>query len=407
MVTTDDLDITENEIRFRVQNPDKFSKFRYKEITEGVSIVVGKLKDTDKWETQAYRFNRETFSPSEATEWLNKHDIKYEASRLFNFKNLTWKMPIHAQVVETPEELKSVFPHLKVISITGTAIDDTINANEWSLSKDELPEVAQQLIGKQLTINHSPNIEDVMGKITDTKTFDNHVDFTAEIMTEDSNVLVPILSGNVDSVSIEADAESSCSVCGKNYIGSLKPCRCSESHPVIRNVKVERLSIVANPAYKNTKFVPVNFAAAIKNKLNEGDEFSMEKTNTVKVAEEEKVEDVTPKDSVLLKEGIDELKKLLGEAIPLLKKFGEKKAEEEEKEPEEKKEDEDKTAEKKETSKKIKASTDKTKSMALVDTSHDNTPPKEVVEKIASKDTTQWMAELINGRKRMDNNGGN
>ncbi len=396
MVTTDDLDITENEIRFRVQPPDRFEKFRYKEITEGVSIVVGKLKDSDKWETQAYRFNKEKYSPSEAVGWLNKHDVKYEASKLFNFKNLTWKMPIKAQVVETPQELKSVFPNLKVISITGTAIDDTVNANEWSLSKDELPEVANQLIGKQLTINHSPNIEDVMGRITDTKTHDNHVDFTAEIMTEDSNILVPILSGNVDSVSIEADAESSCSVCGKNYIGSLKPCKCSDAHPVIRNVKVERLSIVANPAYANTKFVPVNFAAAIKNKLNEGGEI-MEKTmdeNKKVSAEEKSKEDV-------LKADIDELKKLLGETISSLKKFGEKKAEEEKEPEEEEEEEEEKVTEKKKTSKKI-ASVDKTKSMSMVDTSHDNIPPAEMEKMKANKNPDQWMAEIIDGRKRMD-----
>ncbi|MDP2363540.1 MAG: hypothetical protein Q8M94_07185, partial [Ignavibacteria bacterium] len=240
----------------------------------------------------------------------------------------------------------------------------------------------------------SPNIEDVMGKITDTKTHDNHVDFTAEIMTEDSNILIPILSGNVDSVSIEADADSACSVCGKNYIGCLKPCKCSEAHPVIRNVKVERLSIVANPAYKYTKFVPMNFAAAIQNKFLEGEKIMSEKTDE-KIVAEEKKEDVSLK---AFEDIVEQLKALSAKIDEIGKKFEDKKAEKETEE--EKKPEEEEEVEKKKSSKKI-ASVDKTKSMAVVDTSHDNTPPAEMKLK-ASKDSNAWMAEILEGRRRMD-----
>ena len=69
-----------NEHAARVRDPKLFVKdsFRRKEIAPGVSIIIGKLKsDPDgPMVVQAYRFDKNKFTPEEAREWLKKHNIK-------------------------------------------------------------------------------------------------------------------------------------------------------------------------------------------------------------------------------------------------------------------------------------------------------------------------------------------
>jgi hypothetical protein len=67
-----------NEHAARVVSPDEFEpdSFRRKVIAPGVSIVVGKLKDGDgKMVTQAYRFDKDKYTPAEAKKWLKDNDI--------------------------------------------------------------------------------------------------------------------------------------------------------------------------------------------------------------------------------------------------------------------------------------------------------------------------------------------
>lgn len=63
----------------RVRNPDDFQQdsFRSKEITDGIRIIAGKLKGKSKMAVQAYRFNREKFTPDQARAWLKEHKIDY------------------------------------------------------------------------------------------------------------------------------------------------------------------------------------------------------------------------------------------------------------------------------------------------------------------------------------------
>lgn len=80
-----EIDTKPNELRFRMQNPNKFDRdsFRRKQITKGVSIILGCPKEngTSFWdgkcrgamETQALRFSREYFTKQEAAQWISKH----------------------------------------------------------------------------------------------------------------------------------------------------------------------------------------------------------------------------------------------------------------------------------------------------------------------------------------------
>jgi len=66
-----------NEHSARVRNPGDFTRFRSKEIADGIRIILGKLKNKNAWDTQAYRFDVAKFTAAEAKQWLKEHDVKY------------------------------------------------------------------------------------------------------------------------------------------------------------------------------------------------------------------------------------------------------------------------------------------------------------------------------------------
>jgi hypothetical protein len=72
--------------RYRVQDPDKFERFRVKEITEGVKITVGKIKNSERWEVQNYMFDKKRFKKREQVrKWLDTH-LKSEIQTLLDFR---------------------------------------------------------------------------------------------------------------------------------------------------------------------------------------------------------------------------------------------------------------------------------------------------------------------------------
>jgi hypothetical protein len=72
--------------RYRVAEPDKFEKFRVKEITKGIKITLGKVKGSERWEIQNYMFDKKTFRTREQVrKWLDTH-LKGEIQTLLDFK---------------------------------------------------------------------------------------------------------------------------------------------------------------------------------------------------------------------------------------------------------------------------------------------------------------------------------
>ena len=63
----------------RIIDPSKFQKdsFRTKEITVGITVIIGKLIGENKMTVQAYRFDAKIFTASQAKAWLKEHKIKY------------------------------------------------------------------------------------------------------------------------------------------------------------------------------------------------------------------------------------------------------------------------------------------------------------------------------------------
>jgi hypothetical protein len=79
------LDITKNEIRYRIESPAGFDKenFRRKKISNGVSLLIGcpdgkfkKNKCKVGMKTQSLRFDRSVFTPTEAAIWVEKWEKK-------------------------------------------------------------------------------------------------------------------------------------------------------------------------------------------------------------------------------------------------------------------------------------------------------------------------------------------
>lgn len=69
----------ENEHSARVKNPGSFQpdSFRRKELSDGVSVIMGKLKGESSMTAQAYRFKADKFTAKQARDWLKENNITY------------------------------------------------------------------------------------------------------------------------------------------------------------------------------------------------------------------------------------------------------------------------------------------------------------------------------------------
>jgi flagellar motor protein MotB len=106
----------------------------------------------------------------------------------------------------------------------------------------------------------------VIGKVPEGKRVGNTVRFRAEI--GDQAIIEKVLRGYLSHVSVQVDSDDiECSRCKRptRKEGVLVHL-CPGAYEIVHHPKVRELSIVASPAYKNTTFAPLGFAAA----MNEG-----------------------------------------------------------------------------------------------------------------------------------------
>ena len=72
--------------RYRIAEPDKFEKFRVKELGKGVKITLGKVRGSNRWEIQNYMFEKSMFKDAPSVrKWLDQH-LKAEINTLLDFK---------------------------------------------------------------------------------------------------------------------------------------------------------------------------------------------------------------------------------------------------------------------------------------------------------------------------------
>jgi hypothetical protein len=162
----------------------------------------------------------------------------------------------------------------KLLNIEGEAIDDSVNLNKWQVPAEDLDFFVSSLIGAQLRIDHAESAMAVIGKVPEGKREGNIVRFRAEI--GDEAIIEKVLRGYLSHVSVQVDSDDiECSRCKR-------PTRkegvlihlCPGAWEIVHKPKVRELSIVASPAYKNTTFAPLGFAAAMnESQKNVGAEF--------------------------------------------------------------------------------------------------------------------------------------
>lgn len=68
-----------NEHAARLRDPGDFQpdSFRRKQIADGITLILGRLKGETTMTGQAYRFKADKFTAAEAKAWLKDHDIKF------------------------------------------------------------------------------------------------------------------------------------------------------------------------------------------------------------------------------------------------------------------------------------------------------------------------------------------
>lgn len=131
-----------NESAARCIEPSKFvqNSFRRKEITDGVSAIMGHLKNEATMTIQAYRFAKDKFTPEEAKAWLKKNNVKY-----IDFEP-------YAQLAE-PENVE--------IQILKSGTFTSADGNDYTFTDGDLQEIADTYNNQSVTDRHdAPLIPD-------------------------------------------------------------------------------------------------------------------------------------------------------------------------------------------------------------------------------------------------------
>lgn len=136
-----------NEHAARIIQPSRFQaeSFRRKKISNGISIIMGRMAGSDKMTAQAYRFLKSAYTAQEARKWLKDHNIKYisfepAAKAIQSFVNLqgfqasdfTEQQIIEMIPKETMDKIKEkdAHPFFQVYSIChpGVSTPKVLNA---------------------------------------------------------------------------------------------------------------------------------------------------------------------------------------------------------------------------------------------------------------------------------------
>lgn len=152
----------------------------------------------------------------------------------------------------------------KLLNIEGVAIDTGVNKNKWQVPEEDLDFFAETLRGTQLRADHAESVFMIVGKVPVAQRQGQQVFFQAEVGGEEK-LIEKIIRGYITHVSVQVDSdEVECSKCKR-------PTRkegvlihlCPLAWEIVHKPKVRELSLVASPAYENTVFKPVGFAAAM------------------------------------------------------------------------------------------------------------------------------------------------
>lgn len=281
------VDETGDSYRFRQRDPDSFTEDSFRTIKPGEneSSTDNAFWD-EKKRHQDHRLRDEDEEADRMRSVVNRAEL-----------DLQFRTTFKAELAPQSSPVQKAYPKARTLRLKGDFIDTSMNDNRWGVPASELASISQQLASRtvQVRLDHADQVRSVVGCYTtgEVRDADDNpipvdaspdelergakVRFGAEITTEDSSVMVPILTGYVDSVSPNVTAEHiECGVCGKEILeqGMVPTCDHFDSPNspgwyLLRGVTVVEGSIVATPAYKSTQFLPVGFAAGLDKKTTE------------------------------------------------------------------------------------------------------------------------------------------
>lgn len=176
---------------------------------------------------------------------------------------LNYLIPFTAETTADGLALKE-----KLINIAGVAIDSSVNSNKWCVPDEDLDFFAESLKGVQLRVDHAESAVAVIGKVMNASRQGSQVLFKAEV--GDAGIIEKILRNYLNNVSAQVDSDNvECSNCHEQTRKEgLLVHLCPGAYEIVHKPRVRELSIVASPAYANTKFGPIGFAEAMNASQN-------------------------------------------------------------------------------------------------------------------------------------------
>ena len=156
-----------NEHAARVRQPGAFqaNSFRRKKITDGIDIIVGRLRGESTMTTQAYRFDRTKYTAAEARKWLADHDVKpisFEpaSTKEVKLSDLETATP---KEVETEEKMDSGATVLSLIPGNALTFDDIEEYQTAEECRGRVNEVMRQFETLTSNVMWSPDVPDKVG----------------------------------------------------------------------------------------------------------------------------------------------------------------------------------------------------------------------------------------------------
>jgi len=144
-----DEDEYPNEHAARMVEPEEFETFARKEITPGITLVLGKRKGATEMETQAVRFAKEKFTEEQAQAWLEKHamkPIKFEAAEDKLDAWLNAHPDERADAMTVTDLLDKLYDRIGTLK---TQLADAIKAHSVSVTeKDAMQKAIDELSAK-------------------------------------------------------------------------------------------------------------------------------------------------------------------------------------------------------------------------------------------------------------------
>ncbi len=180
------------------------------------------------------------------------------------------------------------------IIIKALVLEEGANINNWRVVRSEFENVAAQYKGgRQLRVNHSKDVQHVIGKSFNGLTLTGkdvagflgreiegivpdglYVGAEFEANPQDPQIRTNILDGYVETGSIGLDASAYCDECGKPLERGendemKRTCRHLDAPVKLTDVDIKEYSYVAEPAFEHTMAFP-SFSAAVDERLRIG-----------------------------------------------------------------------------------------------------------------------------------------